>query len=263
MALDTSFKHTAIPTALVWAPREARQYSYREKMGMMPSTEFFCFFDDFDTYINTGTAVTNGEQAYCPAGWQGCILDSGTTVTLATTAGTAATGVLSITDATASEGAAIYLGKGIQLTAGKKFFIEARVRTDDVTDNAIQIGLSDLTAVTNPEDLWTTTADNLVAFGILDGAATTKLLCDKSNSGSTAETGSRSLVANTWHVIAVAYDGVNVKGYVDGYVSNTWSQASTTIPTGVAMAPFLGALNGNGGGGAAQLFDYFRVVVER
>lgn len=238
-------------------------YKYRSKMGMMPSAEFLVFFDDFITYVNGGTAVTNGEQAYAPGLYTGAILDSGTTVTHSTTAATCPTGVLSITDATASEGAAIYLPKAVQLTAGKKFFMELRCRTNDVTDNAIQFGLSDLTAVTNPEDLWTTTAANLVAFGILDGSATTKLLCDKSNSGSTAETGSRSMVADTWHILAIEYDGSNVKGYVDGNLSNTWAQASTTIPTGVALAPFFGALNGNGAGGNTQLFDYFRFVIER
>lgn len=257
-------RYTGFTAPLVHAPKgTTKEYPYRVGTGMMPSAEFTVFFDDFITYVNAGTAVTNGEQAYAPGLYTGAILDSGTTVTHLTTAAVGANGVLSITDATASEGAAIYLPKAVQLTSGKKFFMELRCRTNDVTDNAIQFGLSDLTAVTNPEDLWTTTAANLVAFGILDGAATTKLLCDKSNSGSTAETGSRSMVADTWHVLGLEYDGVNIKGYVDGLLSNTWAQASTTIPTGVALAPFFGALNGNGAGGNQQYFDYFRFVIER
>lgn len=255
-------KFTGFTSPLVHAPGDPYGYKYRHGMGMMPSAEFCVYFDDFLEF-KPGTAITNGQGVNTPFGWTGEILDTGATVALLSTAGVGATGVLNISDATASEGAATYGAKTIQLTSGKKFFMEARVRTSDVTDNAVQFGLSSLTAVTNPEDIWTTAADSLIAFGILDGAATTKLLCDKSNSGSTAETGTRSLTADTWHVLAIGYDGVNVRGYVDGQLSNTWAQASTTIPTGVALAPFIGALNGNGAGASTNYFDYVRFVIER
>jgi hypothetical protein len=164
-----------------------------------------------------------------------------------------------------SEGSAIYGAKAFQLVTGKKFFMECKVRMDDVTDNAFQFGLSALTATNNPEDLWTTTATDLIAFGILDGQATTRMLCDKDNSGSTAEAGTRSLTINTWHKLAIAYDGTNlVRGYVDGKLSQTWAQAlATTVPVAVALAPFVGHLNGNGAGNNTSLVDYVRIVAER
>lgn len=239
------------------------KYAYRHLTGMVPSAEYMVFMDDFVTTFIPTTAITNGPVANTPWGWQGAIIDSGATIAVNTTAAIGATGVLTLADATASEGAAFYGQKSLQLTAGKKFWIEARIRTDDVTDNAVQFGLSDLTAVTNPEDLWTTTAANLVAFGILDGSAATVMLSDASNSGTTVQTGTASMVANTWHTLAIGYDGVKVRGYVDGQESLTWSSAASTIPTGVALAPFVGHINGNGAGGNVVVVDYVRVVSER
>jgi hypothetical protein len=238
-------------------------YRYRAGMGMIPSAEYRVFFDDFDKFV-VATAITNGPVANTPWDWQGAVIDTGATAVVDTTAAIGANGVLLLSDATASEGVVIYGTKSVQLTSGKKFFMETRVRTSDVTDNAIWFGLSDLTATTNPEDLWTTTAANFVAFGMQDGAATTCLFADKSNSGSTLEaTGTRSLVADTWHTLAVFYDGVNLHGFVDGYLSQTWAQAAATIPTGVALAPYFGTLNGNGAGAANNYFDYVRFVQQR
>jgi len=230
-------------------------YQYRSKMGMIPSAEWVVDFDDFTDSVTTNV----------PTGWSAAIIDAGATTVVSTTATVGATGVLLISDATASEGAAFYGTKAVQLVSGKKMFIECRVRLDDVTDHAFQFGLTDLTATTNPEDLWTTTAANLITFGILDGAATTSMLCDKANSGSTAETGTRSLVVNTWHTLAIYYDGgSNIKGYVDGNLSNTWAQTfASTVPTATALAPFIGALNGNGAGGNSTWVDYIRIVQER
>lgn len=247
----------------LFMPQSGKSFDYRNGTGMMPSAEWAVFFDDFLQPWIPSTAITNGPVANTPSNWQGAIIDSGATVAVNTTAAIGANGVLTLADATASEGAAFYGQKTVQLTAGKKFWLEARVRTDDVTDNALQVGLSDLTATTNPEDLWTTTAANLVSFGILDGSAYPKMLADKSNSGSTAETSDRVMVVNTWHILAIYYDGVNLHGYLDGQQSLTWSQASTTIPTGVALAPFVGHLNGDGAGGAVAVIDYIRFVSER
>lgn len=230
-------------------------YKYRTGLGMMNSAEFVAFHDDFLGVVSTNV----------PAGWTAAIIDTGGTVTTSTTATTGANGVLVIADATASEGAAFYGEKTLQLISGKKFFMEMRVRTDDVTDNAIQFGLSDLTATTNPEDLWTTTAANVVAFGLLDGSAYPQMLSDKSNSGSTAETGSVIMTVNTWTTLAIAYDGgTQLQGYVNGQLALTWSQAfATTVPTATALAPFVGHINGNGAGGNSVLVDYVRIVSER
>jgi len=230
-----------------------RAYPYRSNMGMMNSAEFVVYHDDFMEPVATNV----------PSDWSAAIIDTGATLTLSSTAGSlgATGGALIASDGT-SEGVAIYLPKAVQLTAGKKFIIEARVQTSIAAETDVQIGLSSLTATTNPEDLWTTTSTDLVAFGTLAGSAATKMLADKSNSGSTAETGTRSLSNTTWHVLAIAYDGANLRGYVDGKESLRWSQAASTIPTGVALAPFLGARTGATAGNITT-FDYFRVIVER
>lgn len=252
-----------VKKSVYFAPDVGKDYEYRADSSMVPSAEWAVVFEDFAQPWIPTTAITNGPVANTPLPWQGAIIDSGATVAVNTTAAIGAHGVLTLADATASEGAAFYGQKTIQLTSGKRFYMETRIRTDDVTDNAVQFGVSDLTATTNPEDLWTTTAANLVAFGILDGAATVKMLADKSNSGSTAETGTRSMVADTWHTLAIYFDGTRLFGYVDGKEAITWAQASTTIPTGVALAPFVGHINGNGAGGNVVVVDYIRWASER
>lgn len=238
-------------------------YPYRSGMAMTACAEFDVFHDDFHSFV-VATAITNGPVANTPWGWQGAVIDTGATAAVDTTAALGATGTLLLSDATASEGVAIYGTKSVQLTSGKKFFMEMRVRTDDVTDNAIQFGLSALTATTNPEDLWTTTAADVLTFGLLDGSAYPQMLSDKSNSGTSVQTQTEKLlVVNTWHVLAIEYDGTKVRGYVDGKQVLVWSGAAATIPTGVALAPFFGTLNGNGAGGNNNYIDYVRFVIER
>lgn len=233
-------------------------YRYRSGMGMVPSAEWNVFMDDFHSFV-VATAITNGPVANTPWGWQGAIIDSGATVAVTTTAAIGATGVLTIADASTSEGAAVYGTKSLQLTSGKKFFMEARFRTDDVSDNTIQFGLSALTATTNPEDLWTTTATDVVAFGLLDGSAYPQLLVDASNSGTSVQTQTNQLlVANTWHILAISYDDNLIKTYVDGKLAHTYSGAASTVPTGVALAPFFGHINGDGAASAAVYIDYIR-----
>ena len=243
--------------------RRGSKYGYRHRMGLVACAEYDVFHDDFHSFM-VSTAITNGPVANTPLnGWQGAIIDSGATVTTNTTAAIGANGVLTFASANASEGAAIYTTKSFQLTSGKRFFVEIRVRTDDVTDNAIQFGLSDQTATTNPEDLWTTTAASVLTFGLLDGSAYPQLLSDKSNSGTSVQTQTNKLmVVNTWHVLAIGYDGSYVSTYVDGDLAHTYT-ATASIPTGVAMGLFIGHLNGNGAGGALCAVDYIRCVSER
>ena len=253
---------TAFGSPLLETMRNGRKYAYRHRMGLVPCAEFDVFHDDFHSFV-VGTAITNGPVANTPWGWQGAIIDSGATAAVNTTAAIGANGVLTFADANYSEGAAIYTNKTFQLTSGKSFFVEIRVRTDDVTDNAIQFGLSDQTATTNPEDLWTTTAASVLAFGLLDGSAYPQLLSDKSNSGTSVQTQTNKLmVADTWHVLAIGYDGANVRTYVDGDLAHTYTTAAS-IPTGIAMGLFIGHLNGNGAGGALCAVDYIRAVSER
>ncbi len=248
---------TGFKGPIVHGPRSTTEgYKYRTGMGLMSSAEFVNYFDDFVMPVSTNV----------PTGWSAAIIDTGGTTTTYATATNGANGVLQLSDATASEGAAFYGAKSIQLISGKKFFMECRVRTDDVTDNAFQFGLTDLTATTNPEDLWTTTAANLVTFGLLDGSAYPQMLSDKSNSGSSVQTQTdKIMVVDTWHTLAIYYDGgTQVQGFVDGDLALTWSSAfSTTVPTATALAPFVGHINGNGAGGNLVLVDYVRIVSER
>jgi hypothetical protein len=238
----------------------AEGYVYRSGMGMMPCAEFDVFHDDFHSFV-VATAITNGPVANVPWGWQSAIIDTGSTVAVNETAALGRNGVLTIADASVSEGAAVLSNKSFQLTAGKRFFMEARVRTDDVTDSVIQFGLSSATVVTDPEDLWDTSADNILSFGIADGAATTVMYTDKSNAGPTTTTGSaKPMVVNTWHTLAIAFDGRFARGYLDGEQTLV---TEVTVPTGVALAAFFAALNGNGAANGVYLFDYIRIVSER
>ena len=241
-----------------------KAYAYRAGTGMVPTAEWVVLFEDFlQPWIPT-TAITNGPVANTPLPWQGAIIDSGATVAVNTTATVGANGVITFADATASEGAAVYGQKTIQLISGKRFWMECRMRTDDVTDNNFLFGLSDLTATTNPEDLYSTTSDNLISFGLGDGDSNPKLLVDKANSGTSFQTQTvKGMAVNTWHILAIEYDGVKVKGYVDGKLALTWSGASTTIPTATALAPFISHVNGNGAGGNLAIVDYIRIVSER
>lgn len=239
-------------------------YAYRSGMGMVPSAEFDVFHDDFHNFV-VATSITNGPVANTPWGWAGAIIDTGATVAVLGTATVGANGVLAIADATASEGAAVYGTKSIQLITSKKFFMEARISTNDVTDNYFYIGLSDLTAVTNPEDIWTTTAANFITFGLGDGDSNPKMFCDKSNSGSSQQIQTvKGMQVDTWHILGLYWDGGFVHGYLDGQRVITWASAtSTTVPTATALAPFFGALNGNGAGGSTNYIDYFRYCSER
>ncbi len=246
---------TGFKGPLVHGPLGAPEgYIYRAGMGMMSSAEYNVRHEDFDDIFTTNTIP----------GWA-AIIDAGCTNVINTTATTGAFGVMSMTSDTTSEGSALYGAKSIQLISGKKFFMECRVNLNEVTDNAFQFGLSDLTAVVNPEDLWTTTSANVVAFGILDGSATTKMLCDLSNSGSTAETGTLAVTAATWVTLGLYYDGgTQISGFVNGALSQTWAQAfATTAPLAVAMAPFVGHLNGDGSGTDTAFVDYIRIVTQR
>lgn len=239
--------------SIVFAPQDSyKTYQYRTNLGMFNSAEFTAKFDDF----------VDGVVSNLPDGWQAAIIDSGATVTTYTTATVGANGVLQITDATASEGACVYGAKAIQLLSGKKFFMEARLRTNDVTDNAVQFGLSALTAVSNPEDVWTTVATDVIAYGILDGSANLVTLVDAGNTGTSAISTGVALVADTWTVLGIGYDGANLQFFVDGKL--VYTQATpAVIPTAVALAPFFGHINGNGAGGNTVLFDYIRFSAQR
>jgi len=223
---------------------------------LIPSAEYAVFHDDL--FQSPTTNAIPGTSA---------IIDTGATITAAATDAISYHGALAFASDGVSEGAALYWPKGIQLGLGKKFFMEVRCYTVDADDTDLIFGLSDLTAVTNPEDIYTTTAANLIAFGVLDGDATVSLLCDKDNSGSTADLGSYDLSDATWHTLAIEVTGTAAgstmvcKGYVDGQLAVTFDTESA-IPDDLALAPFIAFRTG---GDAAHVgyFDYVRWSIER
>jgi hypothetical protein len=249
----------AFAEPVVFAPQPSqKKYPYRAGMGMVPSAEFLVFFDDFDGFA----AATS----YAPPGWT-TILDSGATVLPVQTAALGMTGVISLFDATASEGAAIYRSAAIdtgtvQLTVGKRAFIEARVYLNDVTDNTFYFGWSSATVITAAADLYDASAADLGALGITDGSATMQIKTDLAAGGivTTATTG--TLVAATWTILGLEWDGVgSLKAYKDGKIIGTVTSA--VLPVGVAVTPFVSAVNGNGTGSNLNYVDYVRYVIER
>lgn len=225
-------------------------YPYRAGMGMIPSAEFLVFMDDF-----VGPVATN-----VPNGWTAAIIDTGATIVTDTTAGSlGATGVLLFDSDGAAEGAAFYSAKGIQLTMGKKFFMEMRFQTEVADDTDVQFGLTSANATTNPEDLWTTASTDLVAFGVLDGSAVVGMLADAGDTGTTVQAGTKSLSNATWHTLGIGWDGYNLRGYVDGAEAILWSGV---VPTGVALTPFVGYRNGSTAANEGHC-DYLRYAVQR
>ena len=241
-----------LPESIAFAPAAGQLFGYRKGMGMIPSAEWIVGMEDFNQLVWT----TN-----VPSGWDGAVIDTGATIVADTTVGYPSCALFD-SDGT-DEGAALYGDKFMQLTADKRFFMECRFQTEVAADTTVQFGLTALTATTNPEDLWTTTATDVVTFGILTGDATTTMLSDAGNSGATAELGTIDLEDATWHTLAIYFDGTYLYGFVDGNLSLKWSQAATTIPTGVILAPFVGFLNGATGGAQEGHCDYIRWVLER
>jgi hypothetical protein len=233
-------------------------YTYRQNFAMIPCAEQIVFHDDFCQDVASNL----------PTGWDAVIIDTGATITQAAADGFEG-GVIKITSDGTTEGAATYLPKQIQLS-DQRFFMEVRFQTEDADDTDFQFGLTDLTATTNPEDLWTTASADLIAFGILDGDATPQMLCDKDNSGSTAEAASGTdfdVADATWHTMAILVEGnstdgnMTVRGYIDGDLAVTWS-TETEIPDDVILAPFIGARTGADANHDVYV-DYVRFAFER
>jgi len=251
MSKNNSF---AINESIVHA--KDTNYPYRRGMGMFPSAEWVTFFDDF----------TGGVASNVPDGWAAAIIDTGCTITNAGLAG----GVVLIDSDADNEGAAAYLNKSVAL-AGKKFFMEVRVKMEDVSASTFQFGLSDLTAVTNPEDIWTTTTTDYISFGNLD-AATVSLTYDKDNGGTVTETNTNTTAAtladDTYAVLAIAYNGATdpTAGALTAYVNGTQVASALThgqVPEDLPLAPFFGALAGHATTADVFHLDYFRFAVQR
>ena len=128
--------------------------------------------------------------------------------------------------------------------------MECRVQTNTAAEVDLQFGLSALTATTNPEDLWTTTATDLIAMGLTAGSADVGLLVDKNNSGTSVQASTTAIADATWTTLAFLVNGnetdasMSVRGYVNGNLALTWSGASTTVPGDLVLAPFIGGRTG-------------------
>jgi len=244
---DTGFKGP-----IVHAPATLQgTYAYRSKVGMMDSAEFTVFHDDF-----IGTSPSNAPADYT---WT-AIIDTGATLTNNASL-VKKGGIIGITSDGASEGVSIYHPRTVKLESGKRFFMEVSCMTLDADDTDVQFGLSDLSATTDPEDMWDTSNADGVACGVLDGSAAIKLVYDKDNGGPVTETSTLVLSDSTWTTLAFGWDGVSLKFYKNGLFAG---QALTTgqVPDDVLLAPFVGARTG---GDAAHVvyFDYVRWALER
>jgi len=236
-------------------------YPYRSLMGMINSAEWIVFYDDFNRDVATNV----------PSGWDAAIIDIGATLaSFETSAAVNANGVVRITSDAASEGVAIYLPKQVYLS-GKKWFMEVKVRTAAATDSEIQFGLTDRTAVVNPEDLYTTVAASYASFGVFDASATPVLTYDKANAGPVTNTpaGSSFAMANdtyvTWGLFYNGSSAAATTGELIAYVNGSEATRAGTraqIPDNVLLSPFIGARGGDGAIGTID-FDYVRFAHQR
>ena len=244
-SINESVVHARTPT-----------YAYRHGKGMFSSTEWVVDFDDF----------TDDVASNVPTGWDAAIIDTGCTNTNADLAG----GVLLMDSDADNEGTAIYKNKSIAL-AGKRFYMECREKMEDVSAMTFQMGLSDLTATTNPEDIWTTTTTDYIAFGNLD-AATVSLTYDKNNGGTVTETNTNTTAAtladDTYAILAIAYNGDSTPadGSLTAYVNGIQVASALTeaqVPDDLPLAPFIGFLAGHATTADVVHVDYVRWALER
>ena len=249
--MSTSFKGP-----ITFGPEiNSKLYPYRAGIGMFPSAEFFTFFDDF-----IASEETN-ELTY--GGWLSTTGDAGYTIAN----GDAHGGEIVISSDGTTEGQSFYLPKCIKLT-GKKFFMEVRVKTTDADDTDVKFGLTDLSASTNPEDLWDTSNADGIACGVTDGSAALTIVYDKNNGGPVTDTAASGVLADaTYAVLGLWYNGGTTPGdsslklFKDG-VEVVAATTEAQIPEDVVLAPFFGARTG-GDATHTVNFDYFRFSVER
>jgi hypothetical protein len=223
---------------------------------MVPSEEYVVFFDDF-----MGPVATN-----VPDGWTAAIIDTGCTATQADQHG----GIILLDSDANNEGVSFYGPKVIKLD-GKKFFMEARFKIEDVSAQTVMFGLTDLAATTNPEDLWTSASTYYLTVGHQDGGNTKFYYRD--NAAETSDTFANAgvVVDDTYVTMAFSYNGSGAAAAAtcSGYVNGKWyvdTTAPGNIPKDVELAPFFGFLGGtNAGAGTDDKvhLDYIRWSFER
>lgn len=235
-----------------------RKYGYRVGTGMMPSAEFDTQHFDF----------TAGAASNLPNDAPGttAVIDVGATLTENTALGEKS-GVVGITSDGTLEGVSVFWPKTILLEAGKKFFMEVRVYSDDADDTDVKFGLSDVTAQVNPEDIWDTTTTDFIAVGVTDGSANLTAVYDKNNGGPVTDTFTNrsgdtlTLADATWTTLAFGFDGALLTFYKDG-IHAGYASTAAQVPNDLLLAPYFSARTG---GDAAHnvYFDYVRWSQER
>lgn len=254
---------TGFSEPIVHAPESAsKAYNYRSNKGMVPSQEWIVFFDDFHTTVGTDV----------PFGWNARVEDTNAVLQVAADGSDTTTGggVLEQSGDGADDGITVY-GERILKLAGKRFFVEARVKVEDADDNSVVIGFSDNANTTNPEDFYGAD-DDFFAFGtITDADATPKLIYDKDNGGPVTDTPSSTafdLEDATWVTLAIEYNGASTAStsgmlncYVDGKLAVQCSTIAQ-IPDDLVLAPFF-TLRLQDDATDLNYIDYFRYVIER
>lgn len=220
-------------------PKAPRQTSLADKQLGQHS-----FADDFQNPVTSNA----------PLGWI-AIIDTGATCVHS---GGVDGGITITSDGTA-EGVALYRPLSVQLDT-KYFEMECTFQIADADDMDFQFGLSSLTAVTNPEDLWLTAAADSIAVGVLDGAAEVVLVYDKNNGGPVTQTSSIALSDATDHTIRLVYNQStsDVEVYVDDVLALRANTAAS-IPDDLPLAPFVGARTGGDAAHTATVksFKYY------
>ena len=187
--------------------------------------------------------------------------DTGNTVTqLATEEG----GVVRLSlDATDNDESWLISGNNtagfMKITAGKKFAFEARVRVNQIVDQALFVGLCEEAFAASDgftDDSGVLADKDYIGFRVLT-AAPAGLDTATRTSGDAAETviqdGAQTLVAGTWYKLGMKCDGTTITFYVDGVaLGTTTTTAGTGVPDGEELAVAFGLKNGTA---AARTMD--------
>ncbi len=184
-------------------------------------------------------------------------------------------GVLQVegNDADNDESYMSYGGEGgvVVPTAGKKFWFEARVNRDTVTDNqlAMYIGLAEegLTA-TNSLDI--NTGDLLVAkdwlgFHVDHGNANAIDFVHGDGTGEAVVAGADVVTptASAFNKLGLYCDGVTVFAYGDGVLVDSILLSASDMPLGEELGMYLLLRNGNAGAAEHKgAIDWWRIAVE-
>lgn len=206
----------------------------------------------FEDFLNYLTAHSSGWEEY---------IDTGDTITLLTTE---VGGVIQLaTDTTDNDEVWLSSGGNVagmgKVSAGKRFWFEARVRFPQVTNtyNAY-VGLSQegCAAADTVGDTGALADKDLIGFFVTeaDGDALTVVHNTASGGGVTTLISSiQALTAATWYKLGMYGDGKKITFYVDGVPnSTTVLYSATNVPDGEELALLFGLKNGEG---AAKYLD--------